>query len=156
MDPAGVSAVALDHMALLGAGGLPETCSIDLTISWAAGTAACGLILRAQELHCASPEWINAYEVRLEPARNRLTVLRWNQETLGGPPLIERTVPLDHKLTVRLRALIDGSCLVLYVDDVALSCRIYDLQGGHWGLLVSQGQARFDQFAPQTGGSANP
>ena len=151
IDADGMRAAAPDHLALLGAGPLPETGSLDLTVSWTAGTAACGLILRAQELACPAPEWINAYEVRLEPARNRLTVLRWNQETVGGPPLIERTVPLDDKLSVRLRAIIDGSCLVLYVDDVALSCRIYDLRDGHWGLLVSQGEARFELLSPKSG-----
>jgi beta-fructofuranosidase len=50
----------------------------------------------------------------------------------------------------RVRIIVDGSAIVCYVNDVALSTRGYDLAGGHWGLVVAGAPARFD--SPSIGG----
>ena len=50
--------------------------------------------------------------------------------------------------TFRLRVLVDGSCVVAYVDDrVALSCRAYSGDAGAVGLFVSEGAASFRDVA---------
>ena len=47
-----------------------------------------------------------------------------------------------------LRILLDGSCVVVYIDDrVALSCRAYGASDGSIGLFVSEGAATFSGFA---------
>jgi beta-fructofuranosidase len=47
---------------------------------------------------------------------------------------------------VRFRMLIDGTCVVAYVNDkTALSCRMYDHRAGKLGLFVNEGQAHFSR-----------
>ena len=42
----------------------------------------------------------------------------------------------------RVQVIADGSAIVIYVNDVALSTRGYDRQDGVWGLLAIGGAAR--------------
>ena len=46
----------------------------------------------------------------------------------------------------RVRVVVDGSAILAYVEDVALSTRGYDLRGGVWGLLAAGGAARFSEL----------
>jgi beta-fructofuranosidase len=61
--------------------------------------------------------------------------------------MIERPLVLQPGRPVRLRILVDGTCLVAYAnDEVALSCRMYDHRSGRLGLFVSEGKARFEDM----------
>jgi hypothetical protein len=52
-----------------------------------------------------------------------------------------------------LRILVDGSCVVVYVDDsVALSCRAYGVSDRAVGLFVSEGSAVFRHIAVRKAG----
>ena len=84
-----------------------------------AGTRSAGVVLRADE------SLDQYYEVRIEPARRRVVFDRWPRP--GDEPFtFERPLPEGGDGTYRLRILVDGSCVVAYVDDrVALSCRAY-------------------------------
>ncbi|MFH1084266.1 MAG: GH32 C-terminal domain-containing protein, partial [Chloroflexota bacterium] len=85
------------------------------------------------------------YQLRLEPANQRLVVDRWPRP--GDQSfLLERPLALAPDRPVRLRVLVDGTCLVAYANDaVALSCRMYDHRQGRLGLFVSEGAARFQR-----------
>jgi beta-fructofuranosidase len=87
------------------------------------------------------------YQVRLEPARQRMVVDRWPRPG-DQPYLLERSLAMQPGQPVVLRAIVDGTCLVVYANEqVALSCRMYAHRSGHLGLFVAEGEARFDKLA---------
>jgi hypothetical protein len=43
--------------------------------------------------------------------------------------------------------MIDGSAIIAYVNDVALSTRGYDLKGGELGIYAANGEAGFAKIA---------
>jgi beta-fructofuranosidase len=110
---------------------------IELEIDWAPGTANVGLLLRASETLDAY------YQLRLEPASQRVVFDRWPRP--GDQPfVIERPLALRPGEPVRLRVLVDGTCAVTYAnDEVALSCRMYDHRRGQLGLFVAEGEATY-------------
>jgi beta-fructofuranosidase len=129
-------------IALLGA--LPRTGIVEAEISWAGADstppAACGLLLRA------GSGLQGYYELRLEPRLQRVVVDRWPRP--GDQPfMLERPLSLEAGSPVTLRALVDGSCLVAYLNDrVALSCRMYDHPEGALGLFVREGRVTFREL----------
>ncbi len=84
------------------------------------GTASAGLLLRT------SPDLETYYQVRLEPARQRLVVDHW--PCPGDQPfMLKRPLAQPPGQPVRLKMFMSSSCLVIYANDTtALSCRMYD------------------------------
>jgi beta-fructofuranosidase len=135
------SAERPDGFSYLQVAEMPASCSIEVTVSIAAGTRSAGVILRADE------SLDRYYQIRLEPSRSRAVFDRWPRP--GDEPFtFERPLPDGGDGTHRLRILLDGSCVVAYIDDrVALSCRAYGASDGSIGLFVSEGAATFSGFA---------
>ena len=130
---------AVGRMTRLTLGELPDECLIEATIIYQPGAYQCGLLLRADD------ELEHYYQVRLEPARQRLTVDRWPRP--GDEAfMIERPLTMSAGQPIRLQVLLAGTCLVVYAnEEVALSCRMYDHRAGNLGLFVTEGQALFER-----------
>jgi len=124
------------RFSVLTLGALPGECLLETEATYLGGTQSLGLLLRA------SADLESYYQLRLEPARQRMVVDRWPRP--GDQPfLLERPLRLEVGKPVRLRLLLDGTCLVAYADDIALSCRLYEHAQGGCGLFVTEGQAEF-------------
>jgi beta-fructofuranosidase len=134
-------ASAMGRFSTLSLGELPQECLLEVTITYQPGTYACGLFLRADAA------FDGYYTVRLEPANQRLVIDRWPRP--GDQPfMLERPVPMQANQPIRLRIIVDGTCLVVYVDDrVALCCRMYDHRAGNWGLFATEGQVHWKDLA---------
>lgn len=118
-------------------GAMPDECLTELEVSFSPGTQALGLLLRA------SDDLTKYYQVRLEPPRQRMVVDRWPRPG-DQPLLVERPLPLEAGHPVKLRVIVDGTCLVVYAnDEVALSCRMYEHRQGGLGVFVAEGVAQF-------------
>jgi len=132
-----VATRSVDAFAWCDLGALPDPCYLETILSFAPGTRALGLILRAD------PQLGAYYQIRLEPARNRIVFDRWPR--LGGNPfIIERPVNLTAGQPISLRVVMDGSIVVIYINDqVVLTSRGYDLQQGGWGMFISDGIGDF-------------
>ena len=130
-----------DGFSYLHLASMPEACAIEATISIAPGTRSAGVVIRADET------LERYYQVRIEPDRRRVVFDRWPRP--GDEPFVfERPLPDAGAGTYRLRVLVDGSCIVAYVDDrVALSCRAYAGADAAVGLFVSEGAASFRDVA---------
>ena len=129
-------------------GAMGDTCLLDVTVDLEADAEEVAVVLRADEGLEAG------YYLRLEPEHDRFVFDRrphhisipFDADTdrayVDAPDHeIERPLrPVDGK--VRVRVIADGSAVVAYVNDVALSTRGYDLSGGVWGLVVAGGSAR--------------
>jgi len=122
--------------------GIPrEPALLETRVIYAAGTQACGLVLRLDD---AAQSW---YELRLEPQRQRIVVDRWPRPG-DAPFMLEQPLASRPEEAIQLRVLIEGDCLVAYAnDEAALSCRVYDHPAGAWGLFVRDGAARFEDLA---------
>jgi len=116
---------------------LPDECLVEATVAYEPGTASCGLLLRLDDALDAY------YQLRLEPAAQRMTLDRWPRP--GDQPfMMERPLSMQPGAPVRLRAFLDGTCLVVYANDqAALSCRLYDHHVGALGAFVTEGAAQF-------------
>ncbi|HOU11567.1 MAG TPA: glycoside hydrolase family 32 protein [Anaerolineae bacterium] len=137
INDAAISAAAVGRFAALTVGELPDVCLVEAEITCAENTTSAGLLLRAE----AGLE--TYYQVRLEPANRRIVFDRWPRP--GDQPfMLERPLAMTPGQPVRLRLMIDGTCVVVYADDaVALSCRMYDHREGLLGLFVTEGEASF-------------
>jgi len=146
MERDGARSASWGRFSALALGAMPETCSLQAEIAWREGTAHAGILLRAD----AGLE--SYYQVRLEPAAQRLVVDRWPRP--GDQPfMLERPLRMVAGEPVRLRLFVDGACLVVYAnEEVALSCRLYDHPAGEWGLFVAEGEAAFGQLELATQG----
>ena len=146
VQPGQVAAQAAGRFSALALGPLPEEGLLETAVTYQPGTASCGLLLRADQA------LDHYYQLRLEPARQRIVFDRWPRP--GDEPFtIERPLALAPGNPVTLRVLVDGTCLVAYADDrVALSCRMYDHREGEWGVFVSEGAARFGEPSLRTRG----
>ncbi|GAA3747434.1 glycoside hydrolase family 32 protein [Streptomyces tremellae] len=112
-----------------------------------------GIALRARD------DFSAAYLLRFEPRHGRVVFDR-RPHTFDGPfdhdkdrsyvsapdHEIERPLPRTDG-TVRVRITLEGSVVSVYVDDIALTTRGYDLTGGEFGLYAAQGTARFSSLA---------
>jgi beta-fructofuranosidase len=122
-------------------GPMPQECLVRADVTFGEWTSGVGLLLRADE---ALDRY---YQVRLEPGNQRVVLDRWPRP--GDQPfLIERPLTMEPGGKVSLRLLVDGTCLVVYADDlVALSCRMYDHREGALGLFVTEGSAAFTELS---------
>ena len=127
------SAVLLDTCA----GDLPQECLIETTVHWK-DAASFGLMLRCDDLQD------HYYEICFEPSRARVHVdafpIRWDRTSI-----VERPLFLTQGRPVTVKAILDGTCLVVYAaGEVALCCRMYEHRTGRLGLFVTEGEARFE------------
>jgi beta-fructofuranosidase len=126
---------------------LPDTCRVEMDLGFAPGAASFGLLLRADTA------LDHYYMLRFEPANQRMAFDRWPRP--GDQPfMLERPLPLAAGKPIHLRLLLDGTCVVAYVDDrVALCCRlypkaehslrVYEHRSGMLGLFSSEGETHF-------------
>ena len=136
-----ITASAVGRFSALALGAMPDQCLIEATITYTKGTANCGLILRMDD------DLNSYYQVRLEPANQRLVIDHWPRP--GDQPfMLECPLALAPNKPVNLRAIAEGTCLVVYANDqVALSCRMYEHHGGKLGLFVTEGEATFQNLS---------
>jgi beta-fructofuranosidase len=126
---------------------MPDCCKIQARIAFAHGTHTFGAMLRVSEdLDCA-------YYVRFDPRAQTLRFEAWPpgfgkenfaniDEMPGAMAGLQRFVALSSDRPVNLQLIVDGSTLVVYVDQhVAMCCRMYDMPEGRWGFFVEQGSA---------------
>jgi len=123
--------------AVMRLGELPRCCLVECELTFSENTTGAGLLFHADE------NLDNYYQLRIEPANNRLVFDRWPRP--GDQPfMLERPLGLSPGTPTRLRIIIDSSCVVAYANDsVALSCRMYKHQSGELGLFVTEGKAEF-------------
>ena len=118
---------------------LPAACRLDLTVELAAGTQACGVLLRA------SPDLETGYMLRLEPYAQRMVLDAWPRP--GDIPFwveLERPLALGPGEAVQITILLEDSLLEVYAGgQVALSARLYDHPTGLWGVFAQEGSAWF-------------
>jgi beta-fructofuranosidase len=136
---------ATGRYSALSLGELPETCRIEATLTWDSSVHGLGLFFKAD------PELVEPYhELRFEPHRNRLVTDR-RQRQLDIPFVLERQCPAPPDGRLPVEVLIDGDCLVAYVDGgIALSARIYQRSGAMWGLFAKDGKAGFESVIVKT------
>ena len=132
-----ISARALGRFSALSLVAMPEECLIQTSIVFSEETASAGLLLHADN------ELEHYYQVRLEPANQRIVVDRWPRP--GDQPfMLERPLGMKPQAPLRLEVLIDGACTVVYANgEVALSCRMCKRHVGAAGLFVAEGNAEF-------------
>lgn len=132
---------AVGRFTALTLGYMPAECLLEAEVTFGEWTSGCGFLLRVGE----GAE--SYYQVRLEPANQRVVMDRWPRP--GDQPfMLERPVAMAAGEPVSLRAFADGTCLVVYVNDqVALSCRMYNLPEGDFGLFATEGDVRFDNVS---------
>jgi len=133
-----ISTTSVGRCAALTLGPMPEECLVETKVTYEQGTASCGLLLRADEA------LEHYYQLRLEPANRRLVIDRWPRP--GDQPfMLERPLAMMPGQAIRLQAIVDGTCLVVYANEqIALSCRLYNHRVGNLGLFVNEGAAHFE------------
>lgn len=133
-------------------GEMDETCLLDVTVDLGSDAQEVAIVLRAEEGLEAG------YYLRPEPEHDRFVFDRRPHHL--SVPFDETTDRAyvdasDHEIErplrpmagqARVRIVADGSAIVSYVNDVALSTRGYDLTGGNWGLVVAGGTTRFSSI----------
>jgi beta-fructofuranosidase len=132
-------------------GVMDEACLLDVTVDLGITAEEVAVVLRAD----AGLE--AGYCLRLEPRRRRFVFDRRphrisipfdeasDRAYVDAPDHeIERPLRSDDGLA-HVRVVVDGSAIVAYVNDVALSTRGYDLAGRVWGVVAAGGRARFSR-----------
>lgn len=101
----------------------------------------------------ADDEFTRGYLLRFEPRRERFTFDR-RPHTIEVPfdfdaergyvndPDFEIERPLRPGSTHEVTIILEGTCLSIYVDDVALTTRAYDLRSGHIAAYACSGNIR--------------
>jgi beta-fructofuranosidase len=132
-------------------GQMDETCLLEVTVDLDFDAEEVSIVLRADATLEAG------YYLRLEPSHGRFVFdRRPHRITIPFDEDADRAYvdAADHEIErplrpvagqVRIQVIADGSALVAYVNDVALSTRGYDLTGGYCGLVVAGGTARFSK-----------
>lgn len=126
---------------------LPCECMIEAELEFTEGIRSFGLALHQ------SNNLDDGYFYKVEPFHQRFVMDMWprriltrNQVNLGGDiPMqseLERPFVLDEEKVVKLRALVDRDCVVVYLNDqVAMSTRIYNLLSNQkWGFFAIDGK----------------
>lgn len=123
---------------------MTDTCRLSLDVEILDETAQLGVALHVDE------RFAEGYYAIVDPFRRRVeykTAVRMTER--GGqkfPYEVEMERPLSPFTDNRfhLDVLVDGSVLIVYVDDrIALGTRMLDRQGDSFGLFVSEGRVRF-------------
>ena len=134
------SVSAVDSFAWASLGSMPTTSLLEVAITYAPDTRGVGIVLRADDT------LDHSYQVRVEPGRQRVVFDR-SPRPGDEPPIIERPLMLTAGVPMHLRVLVEGSVIVVYINDqVALSTRGYEHSSGSYGLFVSEGSASFSNI----------
>jgi beta-fructofuranosidase len=137
--PDSLTATVLHGFAWASLGQMPATSMLEVTVAYSAETRSFGIIVRADST------LDHYYQVRVEPGRQRVVFDR-SPRPGDEPPIIERPLTLADN-AVRLRVIVEGSVIVVYINDqVALSTRGYEHTSGNYGLFVSEGNATFSDI----------
>lgn len=123
---------------------MPETCRLSMDVEILSDTAQLGVALHVDE------QFAEGYYAIVDPFRRRLEYKTSVRMTERGGQKFPYEVEMERPLspftgnTFHMDVLVDGSILVVYVDNrIALGTRMFDRQGDKFGLFVSEGQARF-------------
>ena len=128
-------------------GQMTETCRLSMDVELLADTAQFGVALHVDE------DFAEGYYAVIDLNNQRLEFKSPVRMTERGgqkfPYEVEQERPLQNFLGKRVHVdvCVDGTILEVYVDRrIAMGTRMYDRQGGQWGVFVSEGQARFDNI----------
>lgn len=112
-------------------GEITSASCFETTIHYSDDTRSCGLVLQADKTLDLG------YLLRIEPGRQRMIFERFPRPG-DEPPIMERPLNLSSSQAVQVRALVEGSVIVVYVNnEVALSTRGYEHPAGDCGVFVS-------------------
>lgn len=137
-------------------GEVGESALLDVTIELEDAPEEIGVAIRA------ASDFGAAYLLRVELAHRRVVFDRRphridvpfdadSDRSYVSAPDHEIERPLrEGASSVRIRVIVDGSTIVAYLDDVALTTRGYDLQGGEFGVYAANGRARFSHASVAT------
>jgi len=126
---------------------VPECCKLEMTVRFDKVPREFGVALQVDQ------DFAMGYYLNFEPKRGRVqykTGLRMYED--GGkmfPYEVEQERPIKWEAgrDYKVRIFVQGSILLLYVDDqIALGTRMLDRSGKQFGLFVSDGSASFKQI----------
>lgn len=117
--------------------GVSGECMLEFELFLSEGTDSAGIQVKA------GAQGEQGYYIRLEPGRGRLVFDR-EPAYPHEKPEIERFVKIGTECWHKLSILLDGSCLLAYLDDkYALSARMYDFDSDRVLFFVNDGKASF-------------
>ncbi len=129
---------------------VPESGHLSFSFRFRAGTERLGLAVQVDE------DFARGYYFYLDPKRQRIEFksgIRMHEQggwTFPFDVEIERPLELQPDTDYDADLFIDDSVMVLYVNDVALSVRVYDLKARKFGFIVSDGCAAFTGISLHT------
>lgn len=129
-----IKGTVLDGFGWAKAGNLKDTCLFEAVISWTEGTHAVGLMI-----HTDSKDLNKWVQLRLEVTHGRILIDHYKKVDGSQLYLEERPIEFrNHKTDVKV--IVSGSVILVYVDDVALASRCYDISTGAIGVFAEYGE----------------
>ena len=123
---------------------MTETCRLSLDVDILDETAQLGVALHVDA------RFAEGYYAIVDPFRRRVEYKTAIRLTVRGGQKFPSEVEMERPLSpftdnrFHIDVLVDGSVLIVYVDDrIALGTRMLDRQGDSFGLFVSEGKVRF-------------
>ncbi|WP_286080449.1 hypothetical protein [Parablautia intestinalis] len=114
-------------------GKLKEICMFQTTITWEEGTRAAGLMIHAD---ADLKKWC---QLRLEFKHGRIEMDRYNRVDGDQQYLDERPVTFKGN-SAQVKLVVSGNIMLVYVDDVALTARCYEIGVGSIGIFTEYGK----------------
>ncbi len=133
-----------DGMSIQMLGHMPQNCKISMSFVSADEIGDFGLLLRESQDHN------RFYKVKFERLFNRLTFdkLPRKDNKVHCQVDVERYCRLETGKQNTLTVIAEGSVLEVYVNDtVAMSCRMFDLKDGDWGLYAHNTTVAFQNIS---------
>jgi len=115
-------------------GRLKETCLYEGTISWTSETKTVGLMIHASGEKLE--QWV---QLRLEIEQNRMVIDNYKRMDKSQLYIEEKPVYFREN-NARIKLLLSSTVILIYVDDVALASRCYDIELGELGVFVEYGE----------------
>jgi beta-fructofuranosidase len=122
-----------DGMSIQMLGHMPQNCKISMAFTSMDEIGDFGLLLRGSE------NYNQFYKVKFERLFNRLTFdkLPRKDNKVHCQVDMERYCKLENGKSNTISVIAEGSVLEVYVNDtVAMSCRMFDLKDGDWGIYA--------------------
>ena len=114
-------------------GSLEETCLFRTTVSWDDETQAVGLMIHTD------PELKQWCQLRLELKHGKILMDRYNRVDGDQSYLDERPVSFKGNCA-EVKLVVSGNIMLVYVDDVALVSRCYEIGTGSIGIFAEYGK----------------
>ena len=112
---------------------MKETCLFRTRISWEEQTQAVGLMIHADsELR----KWC---QLRLELKHGRIVMDRYNRADGDQFYIDERPITFTGN-SAEVKLIVSGNIMLVYVDDVALASRCYEIDTGSIGIFTEYGK----------------